>query len=168
MCPHSLVKNQLEQHLNKHKNLALLGKILHETYGAVKALSRLPTTPVTIPRINPPVQTFALIAQSPTHFKVIFYSSYCLDIYVRSENHILIRDGAHSLFNQGKAIEDIQPIPFIKNFLLKYVDEAALQRRQSQAAEDDNPPSPMTMNVGGTTPGKFDIRIFLREMIKNS
>ena len=47
----------------------------------------------------------------------------------------------------GKAMEEIQPIPFIKNFLLRYVDEAALQRRQSQAAEDDNPPSP-TM-VGG-------------------
>ena len=62
-----------------------------------------------------------------------FYSSYCLDIYVRSENHILVRDGAISLFNQGKAIDDCQPIPFIKNFLLKYVDEAALQRRQSQA-----------------------------------
>jgi hypothetical protein len=44
-------------------------------------------------------------------------------------------------------MEDIQPVPFIKHFLLKYVDEAALHRRQSQAAEDDNPPSPMT--VGG-------------------
>ena len=46
-------------------------------------------------------------------------------------------------------MEDIQPIPFIKNFLLKYVDEAALQRRQSQAAEDDNPPSPMTIGGSG-------------------
>ena len=64
-----------------------------------------------------------------------------------SENYIKVRDAAISLFNQGKAMEEIQPIPFIKNFLLRYVDEAALQRRQSQAAEDDNPPSPMT--VGG-------------------
>ena len=81
-------------------------------------------------------------------FQVVFYSSYCLDIYVCSENYIKVRDAAISLFNQGKAMEEIQPIPFIKNFLLRYVDEAALQRRQSQAAEDDNPPSP-TM-VGGT------------------
>ena len=79
--------------------------------------------------------------------QVVFYSSYCLDIYVCSENYIKVRDAAISLFNQGKAMEEIQPIPFIKNFLLRYVDEAALQRRQSQAAEDDNPPSPMT--VGG-------------------
>ena len=45
MCPHSLIKNQLEQHLNQNRNLALLGKILHETYGAIKALARLPSTP---------------------------------------------------------------------------------------------------------------------------
>ena len=92
-------------------------------------------------------------------FQVVFYSSYCLDIYVCSENYIKVRDAAISLFNQGKAMEEIQPIPFIKNFLLRYVDEAALQRRQSQAAEDDNPPSP-TM-VGGTyTAGVYRRSIF--------
>ena len=37
MCPHNLTKTQLEHHLNHHRNLALLGKILHETYGATKA-----------------------------------------------------------------------------------------------------------------------------------
>ena len=90
MCPHTLIKTQLEHHLNQHRNLALLGKILHETYGAVKALSRLPTTPVTAQKIHPPMQTFVVIPQSPTHYKVVFYSSYCLDIYVRAENHILV------------------------------------------------------------------------------
>ena len=38
-------------------------------------------------------------------------------------------------------MEDLQPIPLIKTFLLRYVDEAEFQRRQSQT-EDDNPPSP--------------------------
>lgn len=144
MNPHNLIRTQLEHHLNQHRNLALLGKILHETYGVLKALSRLPTTPVTLPKINPPMQTFSIIPQSPTHYKVVFYSAYCLDIYVRSESHVLVRDAAHSLFTQGQIRVEIEPIPFIKNFLLKYVDEATLQRRQSQAAEDDNPPSPMT------------------------
>ena len=70
MCPHNLTKTQLEHHLNHHRNLALLGKILHETYGATKALARLPTTPITLPKINPPMQTFSVIPQSPTHYKV--------------------------------------------------------------------------------------------------
>jgi hypothetical protein len=100
MCPHNLVRSQLEQHLNKTRNLAELGKILHETYGAVKALARLPNTPVTLQKINPPIQTFSVIPQSPTHFKIVFYSTYCLDIYVRSDTHILVRDAAISLFDQ--------------------------------------------------------------------
>lgn len=37
----------------------------------------------------------------------------------------------------------------IKSFLMKYVDESALQRRQSQT-EDDNPPSPMTVGGGAS------------------
>ncbi len=45
MCPHTLMREQLEDHLNHHRNLALLGKILNETYAPLKSLARLPTTP---------------------------------------------------------------------------------------------------------------------------
>ena len=41
-------------------------------------------------------------------------------------------------------MEDLQPIPLIKTFLMKYVDEAEFQRRQSHT-EDDNPPSPQNI-----------------------
>ena len=43
--PHCLMRTQLEIQLNKERNLALLGKILTETWCPVKSLSRLPTTP---------------------------------------------------------------------------------------------------------------------------
>ena len=49
-------------------------------------------------------------------------------------------------------MEDLQPIPLIKAFLMKYVDEAEFQRRQSHT-EDDNPPSPQ--NVIEDTGMKF-------------
>ena len=49
-------------------------------------------------------------------------------------------------------MEDLQPIPLIKAFLMKYVDEAEFQRRQSHT-EDDNPPSPQ--NVSEDTGMKF-------------
>ena len=41
-------------------------------------------------------------------------------------------------------MEDLQPIPLIKTFLMKYVDEAEFHRRQSHT-EDDNPPSPQNI-----------------------
>ena len=43
--PHCMMRTQLEIQLNKERNLALLGKILTETWCPVKSLSRLPTTP---------------------------------------------------------------------------------------------------------------------------
>jgi hypothetical protein len=39
------MREELEDNLNEHKNLALLGKILHETYAPLKSLARLPATP---------------------------------------------------------------------------------------------------------------------------
>ena len=94
MCPHVIVKDQLVEHLNHNQNLALLGKILHETYTVVLAMSRLPTTPqvgVTLEKVNSPVQTFSVLPQSPTHFKLIFYNTYCLDIHVRANGLVYIR-----------------------------------------------------------------------------
>ena len=67
---------------------------------------------------------------------------------------ILIRDSAISLYDQRKAMEDLQPIPLIKAFLMKYVDEAEFQRRQSHT-EDDNPPSPQ--NIPDESGMKFPI-----------
>ena len=51
-------------------------------------------------------------------------------------------------------MEDLQPIPLIKAFLMKYVDEAEFQRRQSHT-EDDNPPSPQ--NIPDESGMKFPI-----------
>lgn len=93
------------------------------------------------------METFVPIPQSPTHIKLMFYNTYCLDVQIKSGGLVSVRDGAFSHFDQRKSLEEVQPIQGIKSFLMKYVDEAALQRRQSQTAEDDNPPSPMA--VGG-------------------
>jgi mediator of RNA polymerase II transcription subunit 14 len=74
MCPHSIVKEQLEEHLNANANLALLAKILHETYSPLKSVCRLPNTPqlgVSMQKANHPVETFVTVPQSPTHLKVI-------------------------------------------------------------------------------------------------
>ena len=50
------------------------------------------------------------------------------------------------MFDQTKVLTDLEPIRGFKAFLYKYVDEAALARRTSQT-EDDNPPSPLTMDL---------------------
>lgn len=42
---HTLLKEQLEDHLNRHKNLAQLIHILHETYTPLMSISKLPSIP---------------------------------------------------------------------------------------------------------------------------
>ena len=148
--PHCLMKTQLEIQLNKERNLALLGKVLAETWSPVKSLSRLPTTPHKWMSTNSQqrsmaIQTFSVLPQSPTHIKVLFYNIHCVDVHIRSEGLVSIRDGSFSMFDQTKVLTDLEPIRGFKAFLYKYVDEAALARRTSQT-EDDNPPSPLTMD----------------------
>lgn len=42
---HTLLKEQLEDHLNRNKNLAQLIHILHETYTPLMSISKLPSVP---------------------------------------------------------------------------------------------------------------------------
>ena len=149
MNPHCIMKSQLEIHLNKERSLALLGKILHETVGPVRSLSRLPSTPhkwmsTNSQQRNTAIQTFSVLPQSPTHVKIMFYNIHCVDVHFRADGLVSIRDGSFSMFDQTKVLTDLEPIRGFKAFLYKYVDEAALARRTSQT-EDDNPPSPLTM-----------------------
>uniref|UniRef100_A0A0K2TAA1 Mediator of RNA polymerase II transcription subunit 14 n=1 Tax=Lepeophtheirus salmonis TaxID=72036 RepID=A0A0K2TAA1_LEPSM len=142
--PHILLREQLTQHLNEHRDLPWLGKILHETYPPLRSIARLPTTPqmgVTQQRMS--IQTFSIIPQGPTHIKLVFYNSYFLDIQIKQGGIVYIRDGAFSVFDQRKVVEGAQPIQGLKTFLMKYIDESVFHRRQSQT-EDDNPPSPMS------------------------
>ena len=145
--PHSIMKNQLEIQLNRDKNLALIAKTLHETLQCCRSFSRLPSTVfrgMSMINRNATHQTFAVLPQSTTHVKIMFYGKYCVDVFMRADGLVSVRDGAYSSFDQTKVLEELQPIPGFRAFLSKYVDEAALTRRASQT-EDDNPPSPFTM-----------------------
>lgn len=42
---HSLIREQLEAHLNQHRNLAQLIQLLHETHEPLISISKLPTIP---------------------------------------------------------------------------------------------------------------------------
>lgn len=78
---------------------------------------------------------------------------YCMEIRLRGGGLVSIRDGAYSRFDRSNVVEEFTPTQGLKGFLSKYVDETAVYRRQSQS-EDDNPPSPITMedSHGGSSP----------------
>ncbi|XP_068142124.1 mediator of RNA polymerase II transcription subunit 14 isoform X2 [Drosophila tropicalis] len=147
---HSMMRDQLAQHLNQHHCLTQIAHILHETYSPMSSLSKLPVLPILgVPRPNVPVLSFCMIPQSPCMMRLTHLAVYCLEFRFRANRLVSIRDGASSRFERN-VIEEFTPIQGLKAFLSKYVDESAMYRGRAPH-EDDNPLSPMGMedNFGG-------------------
>ncbi|XP_015120340.1 mediator of RNA polymerase II transcription subunit 14 isoform X1 [Diachasma alloeum] len=148
---HSLMKEQLEAHLNRHRNLAQIIFYLNETLQPLISISKLPIIPqlgVLNSRPQVPVQTFTIMPQSVTSVRLAYQAMYCLELRVRGGGLVSLRDGAYSRFDRSNVVDDFTPTQGLKTFLSKYVDESAVFRRRSQS-EDDNPPSPVTMDSEG-------------------
>ncbi|XP_058828466.1 mediator of RNA polymerase II transcription subunit 14 [Topomyia yanbarensis] len=143
---HSMMRDQLQAHLNHNYDLAQVVHLLHETYQPLSSIAKLPIIPhlaiLQSPKI--PVLSFCIIPQSPTLLRISFQGVYCLEIRFRGSGLCSIRDGAYSRFDRSHVVEEFTPTQGLKGFLSKYVDESAVYRRRSQS-EDDNPPSPITM-----------------------
>nr|CAD7404784.1 unnamed protein product [Timema cristinae] len=166
---HTLMREQFEAHLNRHRNLALIVSLLHLTYEPLVSISKLPTLPqlgVHNSRPQVPVQTFTIIPQAPNLLRLSYQGMYCLELRMRGGGLVSLRDGAYSRFDRSNVVEEFTPTQGLKAreivasskggraFLSKYVDETAVYRRRSQS-EDDNPPSPITMDTEGGGPMSF-------------
>ncbi|KAK4883568.1 hypothetical protein RN001_006887 [Aquatica leii] len=149
---HCLVREQLEAHLNQHRNLSQIVQLLHETYEPLISISKLPSLPqlgVYNTRPQVPVQTFTVMAQTCTGIRLAYQGMYCIELRLRGGGLVSLRDGAYSHFDRSNVVDVFTPTQGLKTFLSKYVDESAVFRRRSQS-EDDNPPSPISMEVEAT------------------
>lgn len=95
------------------------------------------------------------MAQSCTLLRIAYQGMYCLELRIRGGGLVTVRDGAYSHFDRSNVVDVFTPTQGLRAFLSKYVDESAVFRRRSQS-EDDNPPSPISMEVeGGNFLGRF-------------
>ncbi|XP_049820505.1 mediator of RNA polymerase II transcription subunit 14 isoform X2 [Aethina tumida] len=157
---HSIVQEQLESHLNEHRNLAQIVQLLHETYEPLLSISKLPTIPqlgVHNTRPQVPVQTFTIMAQSCSLIRLSYQGMYCLELRILGSGLVSLRDGAYSRFDRSNVVDVFTPTQGLKTFLSKYVDESAVFRRRSQS-EDDNPPSPMEVEGSFLSPRDTGLR----------
>lgn len=88
------------------------------------------------------------MAQSCTGIRLAYQGMYCIELRLRGSGLVSLRDGAYSHFDRSNVVDVFTPTQGLKTFLSKYVDESAVFRRRSQS-EDDNPPSPISMEVEG-------------------
>lgn len=115
--PHSPLREQLEFFLNKERSCGYLARVLHETYEPLASIAKLPSTlQVGLLSTKPPipVQTFTVMAHSPTHIRLAYCNLYCLDIHLQSDGQVSIRDGAFSVFDKSKVIEEFGPTQGLK------------------------------------------------------
>ena len=147
--PHVMTAAQLQQEFNQHRSIATLIQTLNTTFApllTIYCLTSVPLLGVINSRPQVPKQTFVAIPQTSAHLRLLYRSTYCLDIVFQSDGLIAIRDGAYSLFDKGKALEELTPIQGLKAFLSKFVDKSATQMRRHSQTEDDNPPSPISQD----------------------
>ncbi|XP_015794906.1 mediator of RNA polymerase II transcription subunit 14 [Tetranychus urticae] len=145
--PHLIIAAQLQHEFNQHRSIAWLLQTLNSTFSPLLTLQNLTSTPllgVVNSRPHVPVQTFCIVPQKSNHIRLIYRNTYCLDIILSVDGFVSIRDGAYSLFDKAKVLEELSPIQGLKAFLNKFVDKNAAQMRRLSQTEDDNPPSPMT------------------------
>uniref|UniRef100_A0A671XWR0 Mediator of RNA polymerase II transcription subunit 14 n=1 Tax=Sparus aurata TaxID=8175 RepID=A0A671XWR0_SPAAU len=145
---HNIILHQLQEMFNKCPNVMQLLQVLSDTQAPLNAINKLPTVPMLglTQRTNTAYQCFSILPQSATHIRLAFRNMYCIDIYCRSRGVVAIRDGAYSLFDNTKIVEGFYPAPGLKTFLNMFVDSNQDARRRS-VNEDDNPPSPVGVDV---------------------
>ncbi|XP_072252687.1 mediator of RNA polymerase II transcription subunit 14 isoform X2 [Leuresthes tenuis] len=145
---HNIILHQLQEMFNKSPNVMQLLQVLSDTQAPLNSINKLPTVPMLglTQRTNTAYQCFSILPQSPTHIRLAFRNMYCIDIYCRSRGVVAIRDGAYSLFDNTKIVEGFYPAPGLKTFLNMFVDSNQDARRRS-VNEDDNPPSPVGVDV---------------------
>ncbi|XP_061081608.1 mediator of RNA polymerase II transcription subunit 14 isoform X1 [Conger conger] len=158
---HNIILHQLQEMFNKTPSVVQLLQVLSDTQGPLNAINKLPTVPMLglTQRTNTAYQCFSILPQSPTHIRLAFRNMYCIDIYCSSRGVVAIRDGAYSLFDNTKIVEGFYPAPGLKTFLNMFVDSNQDARRRS-VNEDDNPPSPVGVDMMDTLafqlqPGQF-------------
>ncbi|XP_011505329.1 PREDICTED: mediator of RNA polymerase II transcription subunit 14 [Ceratosolen solmsi marchali] len=154
---HSLLKEQLEAHLNRDKNLMQIIHILNETLQPLTSISKLPIIPqlgLYEKRMQIPVQTFVIMPQCITLVRIAYQNMYCLELCFRGDGLVSLRDGAYSRFDHSNVVDGFTPIQGLSTFLSQYVDKNAVYRRRSQS-EDDNPPSPVTIDSEGNGAGSI-------------
>ncbi|XP_038050987.1 mediator of RNA polymerase II transcription subunit 14-like [Patiria miniata] len=148
---HLLVHHQLEHEFNTHCNLTRLMQNMCDSQQPLQAISKLPMAPALgglSSHAQVPSHTFLVIPQSSIHIRVFFRKNFCLDILCKGKNTVTIRDGVYLPSKDSKGVEGLIPAWNLKAFLEMFVDESVTNMRRRSVNEDDNPPSPISMDTG--------------------
>nr|XP_039250622.1 mediator of RNA polymerase II transcription subunit 14-like [Styela clava] len=146
---HTIASHYLVNQFNSNPDIGKLVQILHDTSQPLQAICSLSSIPLIGMASNQPggmqqnpksvSQSFSVIIQSPSHIRLIYRSTYALDIYSLPDKKVAIRDGSLSMFDSSKVKEGMYPIVGLKSFLSLFESPGS---RKRSVKEKDDPPAP--------------------------
>lgn len=115
---HNLFLNEIKIYFWQNQSIINLVQLLNYTCVSTFALAKLNNLPKFYSKvpINQSIQSyggFMLIICSLTHFRLIYYSKYCLDVHIKPNGLVSIRDGSFGLTDINAAIDELCPIQFL-------------------------------------------------------
>jgi hypothetical protein len=115
---HNLFLNEIKIYFWQNESIINLVQLLNYTCVSTFALAKLNNLPKFYSKvpINQSIQSyggFMLIICSLTHFRLIYYSKYCLDVHIKPNGLVSIRDGSFGLTDINAAIDELCPIQFL-------------------------------------------------------
>ena len=118
---HNLLREQLEFFLNTKRSIGFLAFLLHETYKPVASLTKFSSTLQRDTSSGSPAMKFTLLIHSPTHLRLIYWNKFCLEIRLKSNSEVSIRDGAYSAFDKS-LLQGFSPIDGleVRHFLTQF------------------------------------------------
>jgi hypothetical protein len=119
---HNIFFNEIRKQFSSNHSVVNLIQLLNYTCVGTFAIAKLSNLPKFYSKVlNQSVLAccgFMLIICSLTHFRLIYYSKYCLDIHIKPNGLVSIRDGSFGLTDINAAIDELCPIQFLSVSLL--------------------------------------------------
>lgn len=114
---HQLFMNEIKKHFAANQSVVNLIQLLNYTCVSTFALAKLSNLPKFYSKVpNLPLLScsgFMVIICSLTHFRLVYYSKYCLDIHIKPNGLVSIRDGSFGLTDINAAIDELYPIQLL-------------------------------------------------------
>lgn len=121
---HRLFLSEIRKYFQANQSVVNLVQILNYSCVCSFGLAKLTNMPKFYSKISSqPILSncgFMLIICSLTHFRLTYYSKYCLDVHIKPNGLVSIRDGSFGLTDINSGIEGLHPIQFLSVFLFCY------------------------------------------------
>lgn len=155
---HCLTRHYLTEMFNVNPDISKLMHVLLDSSQPLQAIAQLPSTPLigVSTKLLMVDQVFSVIAQTPTHVRVTFLMTYCIDFYFRSDDLVAVRDGSFSQFDYAKVKNQLIPIPGLATFLARFRDPKDVRHHSN--LEKDNPPSPDPIQPGSLSSEAYGLQ----------